>query len=254
MERNEETGMNRRTELSRWTEDRLAALRPESEWEPSVARGLALLRERQRAQHGGGKRYAWLTAGVVATCVPLMAVPATRAFAERCVSACVNQSSWVRDLLTGNMSGPSTVFIKREDREMAPDFTLNDASGDPVTLSALRGKVVLLNFWATWCVPCNVEIPWFIELQKSRKSAGLEILGVSLDDDGWKSVKPYVEARNVNYRMVIGDQDVARLYDGVTSLPTTLIIDRSGRIAAVHVGLCSKREYEGDVNAVLREE
>jgi cytochrome c biogenesis protein CcmG/thiol:disulfide interchange protein DsbE len=254
MERNDETSVNRGTELSRWTEDRLAALRPDGEWDPNVARGLALLRERQRVEHRGAKRYAWLTAAVVATCVPLMAMPATRALAQRCVSACVNQSGWVRDLLTGNMPGPSTVFISREDREMAPDFTLNDASGDPVTLSALRGKVVLLNFWATWCVPCKVEIPWFIELQKSRKSAGLEVLGISLDDDGWKSVKPFVEARDVNYRVVIGNQDIAGLYGGVTSLPATLIIDRSGRIAAVHVGLCSKSEYEGDVRAVLNEQ
>jgi|SRR5579862_2116976 peroxiredoxin len=254
MERNDETSVNRGTELSRWTEDRLAALRPDGEWDPNVARGLALLWERQRVEHLGAKRYAWLTAAVVAACVPLMAMPATRALAERCVSACVNQSGWVRDLLTGNMPGPSTVFISREDREMAPDFTLNDASGDPFTLSALRGKVVLLNFWATWCVPCKVEIPWFIELQKSRKSAGLEVLGISLDDDGWKSVKPFVEARNVNYRVVIGNQDIAGLYGGVTSLPATLIIDRSGRIAAVHVGLCSKSEYEGDVRAVLNEQ
>jgi peroxiredoxin len=240
--------------MSRWIGDRMAVLRPDREWEPSIARGLALLRERQRAEHGRGRGYAWRMAVVAATCVPLMAVPATRAFAERCVSACVNQSGWLRDLLTGNISDRSTVFIERQNREMAPDFTLNDASGDPVTLSALRGKVVLLNFWATWCVPCQLEIPWFVELQESRKSAGLEILGVSLDDDGWKSVKPYVEARKVNYRIAIGNPEVTRLYDGVTSLPTTLIIDRSGRIAAVHVGLCSKREYAGDVNAVLREQ
>lgn len=247
MERNDETT------VSQFVDGRLARLRPDSEWEPSLMRGLTLLRARRHAQQGRGKKYVWLAAGGVATCVPLIAMPATRAFAQRCVSACVSESNWVRDFLTGNMRGPSTVFVKPEDREMAPDFTLNDASGHPVTLSALRGKVVLLNFWATWCTPCKVEIPWFVELQESRRSSGFEVLGVSLDDDGWKAVKPYVEARNVNYPVVLGNQEITRLYGGVPSLPTTLIIDRSGRIAAVHVGLCSKAEYEGDVRAVLSE-
>jgi len=251
MERNDETSVNRGTELSRWTEDRLAALRPDGEWDPNVARGLALLWERQRVEHLGAKRYAWLTAAVVAACVPLMAMPATRALAERCVSACVNQSGWVRDLLTGNMPGPSTVFISREDREMAPDFTLNDASGDPFTLSALRGKVVLLNFWATWCVPCKVEIPWFIELQKSRKSAGLEVLGISLDDDGWKSVKPYLEKKKINYRVVVGTEEVSELYGGIDSLPTTFIIDRGGRVASEHMGLVGKNEYQDEIVKLL---
>jgi peroxiredoxin len=253
MERDNEMTLNQRTALSQWSDGRLAALRPDSEWEPSLTRGLALLRTRRHAQQARGRKYVWLAAGGVATCVPLIAMPATRAFAQRCVSACVSESSWVRDFLTGNMPGPSTVYVQPEDRVMAPDFTLNDASGNPVTLSALRGKVVLLNFWATWCAPCKIEMPWFVELQDSRKSAGLEVLGVALDDDGWKSVKPYVEARNVNYPVVVGNQEITGLYGGVPSLPTTLIIDRSGRIAAVHVGLCSKSEYEGDVRAVLGE-
>jgi len=146
------------------------------------------------------------------------------------------------------------VYTKPEDRKAAPDFTLNDASGGAITLSALRGKVVLLNFWATWCAPCSLEIPWFVALQNSHKSAGLEIVGVSLDENGWEAVKPYIEARHVNYRVAIGNQEVTRLYGGVPSLPATFIIDRSGRIAAVHVGLCSQREYSGDISAALQEQ
>jgi peroxiredoxin len=247
MERNDETN------VTRWVDDRMAKLRPDLEWEPSLMRGLALLRAGQRTEQRRGKRYTWLMAVAVAMCVPLVAMPATRAFARRCVNACVSQSGWVRGLLTGN-PGPSVVYIKSEDRKAAPDFTLSDASGNAITLSALRGKVVLLNFWATWCTPCNQEIPWFVELQNSHRSAGLEIIGVSLDEGGWEAVKPFIEARHVNYRVAIGNQEIAGLYGGVSSLPATFIIDRSGRIAAVHVGLCSQREYEGDISAALQEQ
>ncbi|MBZ5635010.1 MAG: TlpA family protein disulfide reductase [Acidobacteriia bacterium] len=184
-----------------------------------------------------------------------MAFPTTRAFAQRCVSACVSQSSWVRDLFVGNLSSsaPSSVFLKPENRKVAPDFVLDDASGKPVRLSQFRGKVVLLNFWATWCAPCRVEIPWFIEFQKSQQNHGFAALGISLDEDGWDAVKPYIDEHKVNYRIVIGNDDVAQLY-GAASLPTTFIIDRSGRIAATHVGICGKSEYEADIKAVLDEQ
>lgn len=238
--------------MSRWTDEHLAALHRGAEWEPDVARGLALLRERRRSdERKRGRKYSWLAGGTL-ICVPLMAMPATRAFAHRCVSACVSESSWVRELLIG--THPTAQYIRPEDRKIAPDFTLNDASGQAVTLSALRGKAVLLNFWATWCTPCQTEIPWFVEMEQSERDAGLEVLGVSMDEDGWKSVRPYIEAAKVNYPVLIGDQQIAQFYDGVQSLPATFIIDRSGRIAAVHVGLCSKLEYESDVAAVLREQ
>jgi len=136
---------------------------------------------------------------------------------------------------------------------MAPEFELTDSSGKTVKLSDFRGKVVLLNFWATWCAPCKVEIPWFIEFQKTYRDQGFTVMGVSLDEDGWKSVKPFVDDRVVNYPVVIGDADVTRMYGGLEAMPTTLVIDRSGRIAAFHVGLCSKNEYEADIRTVLNE-
>jgi peroxiredoxin len=110
---------------------------------------------------------------------------------------------------------------------------------------------VLLNFWATWCPPCKTEIPWFTEFQKTYADRDLVVLGVSFDEDGWKSVKPYIEENRMNYRVMIGNDDIARLYGGLDSLPTTLIVDRFGRIAVTHVGLCSRGGYEAAVKALF---
>src|SRR5216684_2189474 len=90
-------------------------------------------------------------------------------------------------------------------RKIAPDFVLADAEGVPVKLSDYKGKVVLLNFWATWCGPCKVEIPWFIEFEKTYKDRGFVTLGVSMDDDGWKAVKPFMAQRAINYPVTIGN-------------------------------------------------
>ncbi|MDW8130572.1 MAG: redoxin domain-containing protein, partial [Bryobacterales bacterium] len=90
-------------------------------------------------------------------------------------------------------------------RRQAPDFTLRDADGKLVRLSDYRGKVVLLNFWATWCGPCRLEIPWFIEFERQHKHRGFAVLGISMDEDGWDVVKPYIRRLGVNYRILMGD-------------------------------------------------
>lgn len=137
-------------------------------------------------------------------------------------------------------------------RKPAPNFTLKDASGKSVNLADYRGKVVLLNFWATWCGPCQLEIPWFEEFQQQYRSRGFEVLGVSMDDDGWQAVKPYLAEHKVNYRVVLGDDSVAQLYGGLDALPTTYILDRDGRIAyPPHVGLVSKSEYLNEIQKLL---
>lgn len=136
-------------------------------------------------------------------------------------------------------------------RKAAPDFTLNDVNGRPVKLSDLRGKVVLLNFWATWCGPCKVEIPWFIEFEQKYKDRGLVVIGVAMDEEGWSVVKPYIAERRINYRVVVGTEKVGLDYGGVESLPTTFIIDKAGNIASTHVGLVSRKEYENDINQLL---
>jgi peroxiredoxin len=138
-----------------------------------------------------------------------------------------------------------------KDRKNAPDFTLKDVSGKPVKLSDYRGKVVVLNFWATWCGPCKVEIPWFIDFEKQYKDRDFAVVGVSMDDDGWKSVTPYVSDKKINYRVVIGSDEVTTLYGGVDSLPTTFIIDRGGKVASVHIGLVSKSTYQDEITKLL---
>lgn len=142
---------------------------------------------------------------------------------------------------------------KVSDRKVAPDFTLKDSNGQPLKLSDLKGRVVLLNFWATWCGPCKIEIPWFIDLEQRMKDRGLTVLGVSMDEEGWEAVKPYMAKHKINYRMVIGTDQIAELYGGVESLPTSFILDREGRIARVHIGLVSKSEYENDINTLLQD-
>lgn len=138
------------------------------------------------------------------------------------------------------------------DRKPAADFTLRDENGAAVKLSDYKGKVVLLNFWATWCGPCGVEIPWFVEFEQKYKSQGFAVLGVSMDEDGWPAVKPYVAERKINYRVLMGNDTVAQFYGGLDSLPTSFIIDRDGKVAfPPHIGLVSKNEYVNEIQCLL---
>jgi peroxiredoxin len=134
----------------------------------------------------------------------------------------------------------------------APDFTLSNAKGERLRLASYKGKVVLLNFWATWCGPCKVEIPWFIEFQKTYQAQGFTVLGVSMDEGGWSVVNPYVASQKVNYPIVLGNENVNMLYGGIEALPTTLLIGRDGRVAYVHAGLISKSEYLKEITQLLR--
>ena len=136
-------------------------------------------------------------------------------------------------------------------RKLAPNFSLKDADGRLVQLSDFRGKVVLLNFWATWCDPCRIEIPWFVEFERQHKGQGFAVLGVSMDEDGWQAIKPFVSEAGINYRILLGDDKVSDLYGGIDSLPTSFVIDREGRIAAVHIGLVSKSRYENDLQQLF---
>jgi len=147
---------------------------------------------------------------------------------------------------------PARPAVKADSqRKHAPDFELKDANGKLVHLADYRGKVVLLDFWATWCGPCNVEIPWFTEFQRKYKDRGFEVLGVSMDDDGWKVITPFAARRKINYRIVLGDDKTGDQYGGLEALPTTFVIDRYGRIASVHVGLAGKKDFEDAIEKLL---
>ena len=157
-------------------------------------------------------------------------------------------------LLTSCGNGPDTVRAAVKPvsvRKMAAPISLKDADGKPLVLADYKGKVVLLNFWATWCGPCKIEIPWFIDFEKTYRDKGFAVIGVSMDDDGWSVVKPHIAKTGINYRMTIGDEQTALKYGGVESLPTTFLIDREGRVAAVHIGLVSKGDYVKDIEQLL---
>ena len=158
--------------------------------------------------------------------------------------------------LPGRNSGRDTAKAANvkpdKDRRPAPDFALKDGDGKTVHLSDYKGKVVLLDFWATWCGPCKIEIPWFMDMERRDKDKGFEVLGVSMDDNGWEDVKPFLADLRVNYRVVIGNDETARVYGGVDALPTTFLIDRDGKIAAIHIGLTSRKDIEDGVEELLR--
>ncbi len=154
-------------------------------------------------------------------------------------------------LAAAGCSSPSLRSVAPDDRKPAPDFKLKDATGRDVTLTALKGKVVLLNFWATSCGPCRTEIPWLIEFERTYKHKGFAVVGIALDDGGWDVVKPYINGMQVNYRVVLGTHPVARDYGGIYAIPTTFMIDKEGRVASKHVGLLRKADFEYEIETLL---
>ena len=147
--------------------------------------------------------------------------------------------------LAGGMNG-------RVEGVAAPDFALTDLkTGKTVHLSDYRGKAVLLNFWATWCPPCKVEIPWFIDLQKQYGPQGLVVLGVAMDDAGRDQIEKFTEQMGINYTVLQGTEKVGTAYGGVESLPTTFYIDREGRVVRRVFGLTTHADAEQQVKNAL---
>ena len=146
----------------------------------------------------------------------------------------------------------SADLLKPAARKPATDFSLPGRDGKPVRLSGLKGKVVLLDFWATWCTGCKVEIPWFIEFDKAYRAKGLAALGVSMDDEGWKTIEPYLKQHPISYPIVAGNFAAADPY-GITALPVTVLIDRAGRVAARHVGVVDRKSFEAELKQLLAE-
>ena len=146
-------------------------------------------------------------------------------------------------------SRPASVSAKQH--RPAPDFTLPLIDGEQLQLSSYRGKVVLLDFWATWCVPCREETPHFVELQQKYGGQGLQIIGVSMDDSP-DPVHTFYQQFHMNYPVVMGTADVGSAYGGVLGLPIAFVIDREGRIYAKHMGATDAAVFEKDVIRLLQ--
>ena len=131
------------------------------------------------------------------------------------------------------------------------DFELPNLQGAKVHASDFKNKVVLVNFWATWCAPCIVEIPWFIEFQKKYGPQGLEIVGISMDEPGDKGVIPFVKKHNMTYTVLLGDDKVADQFGGLLGLPTTFLVDRDGKYYSIHRGLVSRESVEEELQTLL---
>lgn len=145
--------------------------------------------------------------------------------------------------------GTNTVVAQT--RSVAPDFTLKTADGKAITLSKLKGKVVLINFWATWCGPCRAEIPGFLEVYKKYRTRNFEIIGISLDNSGWKVVNPFVEKYKIDYPIVLGDDSLVKAYGNFNAIPTTFLVDKKGNVVEEHVGYLSKEDLEKKLKPLL---
>jgi len=133
----------------------------------------------------------------------------------------------------------------------APDFTLKDLNGNDVKLSDYDGKLVFVNFWATWCPPCRAEIPGFIKMYDQYKDQGLEILGISTDREGKSVVQPFVDKNKVNYPILLFNMDVINAYGGITGIPTTFIVNQKGEIVNKFVGFPGDAAFEKEIEKWL---
>ncbi|HXW89549.1 MAG TPA: TlpA disulfide reductase family protein [Terriglobales bacterium] len=134
---------------------------------------------------------------------------------------------------------------------LAPDFSLSQLSGEQLQLSTYRGKVVLLDFWATWCDPCREVIPRFVDLQNKYRSQGLQIIGVSMDDEP-EPVRAFYQRFHMNYPVVMGTAKVGELYGGILGLPIAFLLQRDGRVYAKHVGATDSLVFENEIINLLR--
>jgi cytochrome c biogenesis protein CcmG/thiol:disulfide interchange protein DsbE len=147
---------------------------------------------------------------------------------------------------------PTTSFATDGTLRFAPNFTRTDLKGKTLTLRDYRGKLVLLNFWATWCGPCLAEMPEFVEWQRRYKSGGLQIVGVSMDDDA-APVKRAYEKYHINYPVVMGDAQLGELFGGVFGLPLSYLIDPNGRVVGRYQGELNLKKVEAQIRSLLRQ-
>lgn len=144
-------------------------------------------------------------------------------------------------------SGPGVVG----QTAVMPEWSIKDVEGKTVRAADFKGKVLILDFWATWCGPCRAEIPNFIALQKQYEKQGLVVLGLSVDEGGADVVKQFMQRLGMNYPVVLADQNIQEAFGGIEAVPKTFIIDRKGRIAKEHTGFVDKHEFENEIKPLL---
>lgn len=143
------------------------------------------------------------------------------------------------------------VAVKKPAFKPAPDFSLKDVNGVEKKFSDFKDKVVIIDFWATWCPPCKAEIPHFVDLYNQYKDKGLEIIGIALDLKGERVVPQFAAENNINYTILLGNQGVADLYGGIAAIPTTFIVDKDGNIRKKYIGYNEKEVFERDIKELL---
>ncbi|MFZ1978526.1 MAG: TlpA disulfide reductase family protein [Bacteroidota bacterium] len=143
----------------------------------------------------------------------------------------------------------TTTFLAQQTK--APNFSLKTSDGKTIELSKFKGKAVVLNFWATWCPPCKQEIPDLIQVYKKYKERGLIIIGISIDQEGWDIVKPFIKETKIPYPVVLGNQDVVQDYGNFDGIPATFFIDSNGIIIDHQIGMLTKEIFETKVKAIL---
>jgi thiol-disulfide isomerase/thioredoxin len=166
-----------------------------------------------------------------------------------CKSGATNSVSAQESLKESGKAGPNE-----------PDVTFKDLQGKDVALAGFKGKVVVVNFWATWCEPCRVEIPWMIEFQQKYGEKGFTMLGVAMDDEGKSVVEPFVQKTQfdvdghslpMNYPIVLGNDDLASKFGGLIGLPTSIVISREGQIAKRFIGLANHDQLQKAIEGLL---
>ena len=170
---------------------------------------------------------------------------------------CNKNVSTAKDNNDVSIANTSTASLSAEpgnsetNTQKAPAFTLQDVNGKKVSLSDFKGKVVIVDFWATWCPPCRRSIPDLIDLQKKYKNK-IAVIGISVDMDTRSDVAPFVKQNKINYKILYATQDVVQAYGNIDAIPTSFIIDQHGNIVTQHVGLTPKETYINEINKLLK--
>ncbi len=158
-----------------------------------------------------------------------------------------------KDAAAQDVPAENAVMETPSQGRMAPDFTLTSTDGKTIKLSDYRGKVVVLDFWATWCPPCKAEIPDFIRLYSQYKNDGFQMLGISLDQGGLGDVKPFMQEHGINYPIMLGNDQVVSAYGGIRGIPTTFVIDKKGYVRAAFEGYRPASTFENLIKQLTKE-